>query len=84
MALSYLDRAWRDGFWQREPVSACPAYMDAYAAGQRRGDRTRARLVACSQPANASPALSGLVSDPPCVAGRGEADLPPSDTPEGS
>jgi len=67
MALSYLDRAWRDGFWQREPVSACPAYMDAYAAGQRRGDRTRALAGRPHDAGNASPALlapaAGVVCD---------------------
>jgi len=67
MALSYLDRAWRDGFWGRDIASACPAYMDAYAAGQRRGDRTRARLVACtpdgiSPPSSLAPA-AGVVCD---------------------
>ena len=66
MALSYLDRAWRDGFWQREPTSACPAYMDAYAAGQRRGDRTRARLVACTRTATASAVFSAPAADVVC------------------
>lgn len=79
---SYTERAYRDGFHGREPASACTSYLAAYSDGLRDGDRTRARLVARSQPANASPALSGLVSDPSGEMGGGEAALTPSDTPE--
>lgn len=71
MALSYLDRAWRDGFWGREPASACASYMDAYCAGLRKGDRTRARLVACTPTAIASAVslapAAGACDDGPAV-----------------
>jgi len=68
-------RAWRDGFHGREIASACTSYLAAYSDGLRDGDRTRA-LAGRPHAAggHASPSLSGLVSDPPCVVSGGGAD----------
>ena len=38
--LSLYEKGWRDGFWGREPTSADSTYMEGWAVGVRRGDRT--------------------------------------------
>lgn len=39
--LSQYEQGWRAGFYGREPASADAAYMEGWAVGLRRGDRTR-------------------------------------------
>lgn len=41
--LSQYEQGWRAGFYGREPASADTAYMEGWAVGLRRGDRTRER-----------------------------------------
>lgn len=42
MALSLFERGWRDAFWGRDPGEADTSYLEGFAAGLRKGDRTAA------------------------------------------
>ena len=84
MGFSMHERGFRDGFYGREPRESDPVYLDGYHAGLRDGDRTRPLARSAAGIAeNASSATLGLVLDPSCVTGQGEASLT-SDTPEES
>lgn len=76
MTLVMHSRGWRDGWWGREPRSACEVYLDAWEAGLRDRDRHRARLVASALDPNASGSL--LVPAPGPGMQAGQEQGPPS------
>lgn len=58
VTFSLFERGWRDAFWGREPAEADPSYLEGFAAGLTKGDRTRKPVPAPASSVHADEAGS--------------------------